>query len=55
MKAWWLVYATLDSSAFCPHSAAVCFEQVSKQRAIVSLYWIRFLAFVPEMESVHVR
>ena len=52
-KAWWSLYVppglTFNSSTFCPHSVFMCFVWIWKQTAIISLYNINWLVFIPEI------
>jgi hypothetical protein len=52
LKAQWLLYVppglTFTNSTFCPHSVFMCFEWISEQTAIISLYSINCLAFITE-------
>jgi hypothetical protein len=41
------------NSTFCPHSVFMCFVWISEQTAIISLYSIKRLVFVTEVESVY--
>ena len=44
---------TLTNSAFCPHSACMCFVWIWEQTAIISLYSIDWLVFITETECVY--
>ena len=44
---------TFNNCTFCPESVFVCFVWISEQTAIISLYNINWLLFIPETESVY--
>jgi len=44
---------TLSNSTFCPHSVFMCFEWISEQIAIISIYSINWLDFITEMVGVY--
>jgi len=44
---------TLKNSTFCPHSVFMCSIWISEQTAIISLYSINRLVFIPETECVY--
>ena len=44
---------TFTNSAFCPHSAFMCFVWIWEQTAIISLYSINWLVFITETECVY--
>ena len=44
---------TLTNSTFIPHSVFVCFEWISEQTAIISLYSIKWLVCITERECVY--
>ena len=56
-KAQWLLYVppalTFTNSTFCPHDVIMCFVRISEQRAIISLYSIKWLASITEQKSVY--
>ena len=57
LKSQCLVYvpqvSTLNNSAFCPHSAFMCFVWILEQRVIISLYSIHWLVFITDKEYVY--
>jgi len=44
---------TFTNSTFCPHSVFMCFAWISEQTAIIFLYSINWLVFIPERECVY--
>jgi len=44
---------TFSNTMFCPHSVFMCFVWISEQTAIISLYSIKWLDFITEMQCVH--
>ena len=44
---------TFNNSRFCPHSVFMCFVWDLRTAAIISLYSIKWLVFIPETECVY--
>ena len=48
----WENCVNVKNSTFCPHSVFMCFVWIWEQTAIISLYSINWLVFIPETECL---
>ena len=46
-------HLTVNNSTFCPHTIFMCFMWIWEQTAIISLYSIDWLVFIPDTECVY--